>query len=454
MRAKSLPVFVTTLWALAGQGAATITLDLTSQDSIKSAASTIAKDMMKYYTGNNPGDTPGNLPDPYYWWEAGAMFGTMINHWHYTGDTSYNAIIMQAMLHQAGDNGDFQPLNQTKTLGNDDQGFWGMAAMTAAEVNFENPPSDQHQWLALAQGVFNTQVVLYDSATCNGGFRWQKFTFNSGYNYKNSISNGCFFNLAARLAMYTGNATYAQWAEKTWDWMTGVGLLVEGVAVYDGTQNTDNCTSKDHNQWSYNAGIFLFGAAAMYNYSNGDSVWQQRTQSMLNTTDNFFADGIMYESCESTGKCNVDQRSFKAYLARWLAATSKIAPFTASSILPLLATSANAAIKTCTGGTSGTQCGLKWNTGTNDGSLGVGESMAALEIVQSNLVSTSSDFVSTVKGTGSSVGNANAGTSAGSTSVDGKSSSPVTTGDRAGAGILTALVLVGVLGGSALMISP
>lgn len=190
----------------------------------------------------------------------------MINHWHYTGDTSYNAIIIQAMLHQAGDDGDFQPLNQTKTLGNDDQGFWGMAAMTAAEVNFENPPSDQHQWLALAQGVFNTQVVLYDTATCNGGFRWQKFSFNSGYNYKNSISNGCFFNLAARLAMYTGNATYAEWAEKTWDWMTGVGLLVEGVAVYDGTQNTDNCTSKDHNQWSYNAGIFLFGAAAMYNY--------------------------------------------------------------------------------------------------------------------------------------------------------------------------------------------
>lgn len=63
-----------TMCTLAGQGAnAAITLDLTSKDSIKKAASTIAFDMMTYYTGNRTGDTPGNLPDPYYWWECGAM---------------------------------------------------------------------------------------------------------------------------------------------------------------------------------------------------------------------------------------------------------------------------------------------------------------------------------------------------------------------------------------------
>lgn len=49
--------------------------------SIKSAASTIAYGMMKYYTGNNTGDVPGNLPDPYYWWEAGGMFGTLVEYW-------------------------------------------------------------------------------------------------------------------------------------------------------------------------------------------------------------------------------------------------------------------------------------------------------------------------------------------------------------------------------------
>lgn len=34
--------------------------------SVKEAASTIAYGLVKYYTGNNTGDTPGNLPDPYY----------------------------------------------------------------------------------------------------------------------------------------------------------------------------------------------------------------------------------------------------------------------------------------------------------------------------------------------------------------------------------------------------
>lgn len=59
---------------LAGQVAnAAITLDLTSPESIKNAAGTAAFDLMTYYTGNRTGDTPGNLPDPYFWWECGAM---------------------------------------------------------------------------------------------------------------------------------------------------------------------------------------------------------------------------------------------------------------------------------------------------------------------------------------------------------------------------------------------
>jgi mannan endo-1,6-alpha-mannosidase len=63
-----------TICILTGQGArAAITLDLGSKDSIKKAASRVAFDLMTYYTGNRTGDTPGNLPDPYYWWECGAM---------------------------------------------------------------------------------------------------------------------------------------------------------------------------------------------------------------------------------------------------------------------------------------------------------------------------------------------------------------------------------------------
>ena len=228
--------------------------------------------MMKFYTGNNTGDVPGNLPPPYYWWEAGAMFGSLVDYYYYTNDSQYNDVTTQALLFQVGPNKDYMTPNQTKTEGNDDQGFWGMAVMAAAEQKFPDPPSDQPQWLALAQGVFNSQALRWDTQFCNGGLRWQIFTFNTGYDYKNTISNGAFFNLGARLAMYTRNQTYADWAEKTWDWVEAIGFIkLPEYYFYDGAHTTLNCTDINRIQWSYNPAVFLLGAANMYNYVRSTS---------------------------------------------------------------------------------------------------------------------------------------------------------------------------------------
>lgn len=161
-------------------------------DDIISTAKALAKNVMSYYHGNESGQTPGILPGPppagdYYWWEGGALWGAMIDYWHYTGDTTYNDVVTQAMLWQVGPNKDYMPPNVTASLGNDDQGFWGMSAMLAAEANFPDPPAGQPQWLALAQAVFNTQADpgRHDD-TCNGGLRWQIPFSNNGYDYKNS----------------------------------------------------------------------------------------------------------------------------------------------------------------------------------------------------------------------------------------------------------------------------
>ena len=159
---------------------------------------------MLYYTGNETGGTPGELPGNYYWWEAGAMWGSLVDYYYYTGDSTYNNVTTQGMLFQVGTSDNYEPTNQSFDLGNDDQAFWGMAALSAAETNFPNPPSDQPQWLALAQAVFNRQAARWDTATCSGGLRWQIFTFNGGYDYKNAISNGCFFNMASRLGRFGG----------------------------------------------------------------------------------------------------------------------------------------------------------------------------------------------------------------------------------------------------------
>ncbi len=199
------------------------------------------------------------------------MFGSLVDYWFHTGDSQYVNLTKQALIHQAGDDRDYMPSNASKSLGNDDQGFWGMTAMTAAECKFPDPPEDGPQWLALAQTVFQKQSARWDSSTCGGGLRWQIFTFNKGYDYKNSISNGIMFNLASRLAVYTGNATYADWADKTWDWMDAIGLVgqkdtAEHGKVFDGSNDLMNCTELDQMQWSYNAGVMMHGAANMYKY--------------------------------------------------------------------------------------------------------------------------------------------------------------------------------------------
>lgn len=139
--------------------------------------------------------------------------------------------------------------------------------MSAAELNFPDPPDKKSpSWLALAQAVFNLQAGRWDETGCNGGLRWQIYSFNNGYKYKNSISNGGFFQLAARLARYTGNQTYADWADKSYNWIRGTSLFTDKYQIYDGAQMAVNCSGATQLQWTYNIGTFMMGAANMYNY--------------------------------------------------------------------------------------------------------------------------------------------------------------------------------------------
>jgi mannan endo-1,6-alpha-mannosidase len=397
---------------------------LTPTDNIKQVAKTLSVNLRQYYTGDRPGDTPGNLPDPYYWWECGAMFNAFIDYWYYTGDDQYNGITTQALQHQIGDYSAFMPPNQTKTLGNDDQAFWGMAAMTAAENKLPDLGDGNPSWLALAQAVFNTQ--------------------------KNTISNGCFFNIASRLYKYLGNDTYAEWAEAAWEWELQVGLMSQDYHFYDGTDDKQNCSSVNHIQWTYNAGVHMAGAAAMWNVTQSD-LWRTRLKGLIDGAGVFFKDNVMTEvACENNGKCDVDQRSFKAYLARWMGYTAIVAPWTGQYINPLLQASAKAAAAQCIGGVNQTSCGLRWiDNGANDGSFGVGEQMAAMEVVQALLYPTVSGPATQNNG-GISKSNPNAGADVPQTPI---TFNAVTTGDKAGASILTLIVLVAIVAGAWWMVS-
>ncbi|KAF4626113.1 hypothetical protein G7Y89_g12044 [Cudoniella acicularis] len=374
------------------------------QSSIKAAASTLATGLISNYNGYLPGNTPGLLSSPYYWWEAGVMFDTLIQYFHLTGDSQYNGMVSEALQFQQGPNADFMPSNQTKTEGNDDQGIWALAAMSAAEAQLPGPPGKT--WVALAEAVFNEQVARWDYGTCGGGLRWQIYTFNTGYTYKNSISSGLFFQLASRLARYTGNSTYSDWATTSFNWTTSSGLIDTEWNVFDGADVSTNCSAINHLQWSYVAGTFITGAAHMYNITTGSTqaTWKSSLDGLLNTTLSvFFPSGIATEIlCESIAACTVDEKGLKGMLGRWLADTIQMAPYTSSLIAPKLQSSAQAAAKACTG--TGDGCSFVWsgsNSATGNATGGVGEQLDALSYVQGLLVGSASVPITSSTASGS-----------------------------------------------------
>ena len=139
--------------------------------------------------------------------------------------------------------------------------------MRAAELRFPNP-STSPSWLDIAVNVFNDQVSRWDAQTCGGGLRWQILRFSNGYGYKSTISAGAFFQLAARLAKYTGNQTYADWATKSYDWTSSVGFINDDYKVFDGALVDRNCSLIDRLQWSYDAAAFMYGSAVMTNFAS------------------------------------------------------------------------------------------------------------------------------------------------------------------------------------------
>ncbi|OAL51730.1 hypothetical protein IQ07DRAFT_620447 [Pyrenochaeta sp. DS3sAY3a] len=433
--------------------------------SIKDTASKVAKQLVAQYATIDDkgihvlGGYPGILYPPYYWWQAGAMFGTLLDYWHYTGDDQYNEMVREGLIHQFGEHQDLMPSNQSKNEGNDDQVFWAFSMIAAAEYKFPDPPADQPGWLAMTQSVFNQFVTRYNKevadGNCGGGMRWQIYQWLNGWTYKNTASNGGLFHLGARLAMYTKNDTYAVWAEKAFDWMAQSPILPGDGQVYDGTSMTTDppCSKADQTPWTYNYGIMIAGAAYMYNYTNGAEKWRTALTNFLNKTERFYPEqlkSVMYEICEPKDLCDADQESFKAYLARWLAVAIQMAPFTHDIIMPRLQHSAVAAAQTCEGPSQHNggphQCGMRWYWDGFDGKGGVGPQMTALNIISVlNVDRVPPPYSSNTGGTSQGNPGLGSGSNAGQEPIF---QTEITTGDKAGAAIITILVLGFTLSGA------
>lgn len=116
-----------------------------------------------------------------------------------------------------------------------------------------------------------------------------------------------------------------------------------------------------------------------------------------------------------------------------------------------LQTTAKAAAAACTGpGQDGNQCGSAWYQSKYDGRTGMEEQISAADLFSVNMIpfihSRPQKHLAPLTSTtgGSSTSNPNAGMN---DNTHKKQFAPVTTGDRVGAGILTATFVVGLIGG-------
>ncbi|KAK1140057.1 hypothetical protein N8T08_010889 [Aspergillus melleus] len=381
---SALPVVLT------GTVVSAINLDVHNDQSLKDAAANASYNAMTYYKGNQTGRTPGKLPDD--WWQGAILFDTMIRYWHFTGDGSNNAAVSQGMYHQAGDDSDYMSSDSRAHISNVDQAYWGLAAITAAELDFP-AESKQPAWADLAQNVFDKLVYRWDKSSCKGGLRWQIWPYQAGYTKKTASANGALFQLSARLAHYTGNKTHSDWAETVWHWSKGLLVDEKEWKVADNVANELNCNgSSENTQWTANYAMYLGGAAYMYNVTDGQKKWKEGTDGLLNTTlQTFFPkkrNGAMSEvACEVSGTCDPSMQTYKAILSSNLASIAQVAPYTAEEILPKLQDSATAAAKHSTEDKDNSFCGLQWYESWDDvGRCNVGKQISATSLFSANLV--------------------------------------------------------------------
>ncbi|PVI02808.1 glycoside hydrolase family 76 protein [Periconia macrospinosa] len=367
-------------------------LDTNNQDSIKALARNLTNSIISRYNERLYGGAAGlfdneTLEQSYPFWEAGAIWGSLLEYGHLTGDTQYNSLVSQAIIHQLGNDNAFMSPNQTRTLGNEDQSSWALTALTAAEVGLPVPQGQSGQWIDFASNVFNTQVERWDPQACSGGLRWQIFSLNMGYDYMDAGSASNFFLLSARLARFTGNKTYTEWAGKAYQWAEDH-KFIDKFQVYGGASVKDNCSKVEKAQWSMDHAVFTEGAAVMYNLTNGAEKWKNIVAGFANSTQTFInsttktlyeptceirtcsaADDVNIDNvlsriaCMNAGRCSVEQRAYKGVAIRSYYHTMRYAPFSAEKLQSVASSSAKGAKRSCYGlldNDSDIFCGFSW----------------------------------------------------------------------------------------------
>ena len=197
---------------------------------------------------------------------------------------------------------------------------------------------DDRAWLALAairafdltgnkvfvdHARFVHQVMLSTwNGKCGGGIAWSLKN-----PYKNTITNGLFFQLSASLYRITKDTTFLTHTETVSNWMASKGLY-DGKVFQDGI-NADNCQIQG-GIYTYQLAPLMIGLTELFTATGNSTHLQTAINYAKNSIGAFSTDGVIREfnNCDNsldTNACGNDGVLFKGIYVRGLGAVMRAA---------------------------------------------------------------------------------------------------------------------------------
>jgi predicted alpha-1,6-mannanase (GH76 family) len=230
------------------------------------------------------------------WWNAANALYTVIDFMRRTGRRDYIAQVENTFERNSG--GGF--LNEFY----DDEGWWALTWIHAYDL------TEEARYLEAAKAIFKDISGGWDEI-CGGGVWWTRER-----NYKNAIPNELFLLTAAALYNRTKDEAYIAWAERTWHWFAGSGMINELSLVNDGLRD---CKNNRDITWTYNQGVILGGLVELHR-AKGDPALLAQARAIADAAIRLLIDeqGVLREPCELSFNCGNDGPQFKGIFMRHL----------------------------------------------------------------------------------------------------------------------------------------
>ena len=123
--------------------------------------------------------------------------------------------------------------------------------------------------------------------------------------------------LANRLPSTPSPGYYYNEAVRAAQWFLNSGMINSQNLINDGLDPANGCVNNNGPVFTYNQGIILSGLAEL-TWASGDESYNNLANTLANATISTMTDanGILHETCETTGGCDTDLQQFKGIFGR------------------------------------------------------------------------------------------------------------------------------------------